>query len=629
MRTLRRASSILAVLVLSACSETAPPPAPAGSAAPIAKAPASASGGAVVKSTEAADAKLGAFAAKFLEEHLEYNPTRATEAGEHRHDARWPDLSEEGEAKELAFLKARLGELAAMKPEELGLQARVDRSLLENQIRYMLFAIEELRDAENDPLAYTRMVGDGLDPLVTREFAPLDARMADLKSRLEGVPRVVESAKKRLKKPAKVFTETAIQQNKGLVALCEHDLAETFAKVPAQKAGLEEAAKKAAAALKDFQTFLEKDLLPRSDGSFRIGRERFEKKLRFELDDPVDIDAVAKGARELLAKTQDDMLDTAREIWPSLMKDKPVPAAKTPDEKRALIRAVLDKVADDHPDNATILKESKKLLGDATAFVKDKNLVRVPDEPCEVIEMPEYRRGVAIAYCDASGPLEKKQQTFYAISPTPKDWPKKRAESFYREYNRSMLADLTIHEAMPGHFLQLMHNNTFPSKIRAVFSSGAFVEGWAVYSEWLMAKYGFGGPMVRLMRQKMVLRLSANAILDHDIHAGGMEEKDALDLMMKEAFQEEGEAVGKWRRARLSSAQLTTYYYGFTEMMRLRARHEKDPGFSERAYHDRLLGFGSPSMRAAREIMAEVSKTPGHEGGAPTKPSSSPTPSTH
>jgi uncharacterized protein (DUF885 family) len=297
------------------------------------------------------------------------------------------------------------------------------------------------------------------------------------------------------------------------------------------------------------------------------------------------------------------MAETAKELWPELMKAQPLPPSASAEERKALVRKVLNKVAEDHPNNATILKEASALLEQATKFVTEKDLVRVPKEPCRVIEMPEYRRGVSVAYCDASGPLEQKQETVYAIAPTPKEWPKKRADSFYREYNRGMLADLTIHEAMPGHFLQLMHNNRFPSKVRAVFSSGPFVEGWAVYSEWLMAKHGFGGPKVRLQRQKMVLRLAANAILDHDIHAGTMDEKAALDLMMKEAFQEEGEAVGKWKRARLSSAQLTTYYYGFTEMMKLRKAFESTPGFTERSYHDKLLGFGSPSLRATRTLM--------------------------
>jgi uncharacterized protein (DUF885 family) len=299
------------------------------------------------------------------------------------------------------------------------------------------------------------------------------------------------------------------------------------------------------------------------------------------------------------------MAETARELWPTLMAPAPLPPMGTPDERRAAVRKVLDKLADDRPDNATILKEANEWLEQATKFVREHDLVRLPTEPCKVIEMPEYRRGVAVAYCDASGPLEKKQETFYAISPTPKDWPQKRADSFYREYNRSMLADLTIHEAMPGHFLQLMHNNRFPSKIRAVFGSGAFVEGWAVYAEWLMAEHGFGGPKVRLQRQKMVLRLTANAILDHDIHAGTMDEKAALALMKDEAFQEDGEAVGKWNRARLSSAQLTTYFFGFTELLKLRRAAETQPGFSERAYHDRLLSWGSPAMKYVRQLVAK------------------------
>jgi uncharacterized protein (DUF885 family) len=552
------------------------------------------------------DAKLTAFATRFLGEFLERNPTRATDVGEHRYDGRWPDLSAEAEQEERRFVEARLGELDAIPEAELSLQRRVDRGVLENQLRYWLFTLDELKDADHDPVLYTRLVGDGLDPLVTREFAPAEERMASLRARLEGVPRIVEVAKKRLQRPAQIYTETAIQQNTGLIALCEHDLAEHFNKVPAQKAALEATAKGAAAALKDFQTFLEKELLPRSDGSFRLGRAHFEKKLRFELDDAVDVDAIAAGARALLDKTRDEMADTARELWPTLMAPAPLPPLTTPDERRAAVRKVLDKIADDHPDNATILAEASAWLEQATLFVREHDLVRLPTEPCKVIEMPEYRRGVAIAYCDASGPLEKKQETFYAIAPTPLDWPKKRVDSFYREYNRSMLADLTVHEAMPGHFLQLMHNNEFPSKLRAVFGSGAFVEGWAVYTEWVMAQHGFGGPKVRMMRQKMVLRLAANAVIDHGVHAGTMEEKDALDLMMKDAFQEEGEAVGKWKRARLSSAQLTTYYYGFTEMMKLRAAHEKDPGFTERGYHDRVVGFGSPSMRALRTILSSA-----------------------
>jgi uncharacterized protein (DUF885 family) len=599
----RAGASLIAILALAACDRGSdgatsakatgePPLATLQIPTPLAP------DGGAMKSTAPEDAAFTAFATRFLAEYLERSPVAATEAGEHRYDAKWPDVSVEGDKKDRIFYEGRLKELGGIPRDKLGEQNRVDHALLENILRGRLFALDELHEEETDPLVYTRLLGEGLDPLVTREFAPIGDRMRSLKGRLEGIPAVVAAAKARLKKPPKVFTETAIQQNQGLIALCEQGLAEHFAKVPGEKPALEVAAKAAAAALHDLQTFFEKELLPRSDADFRLGRARFEKKLRLSLDDEVDIDALAKSARALFDKVREEMAVTAKELWPTLFKD-----AKPPADKTALIQKVLEKVADDHPDNSSIVTDSKKLLEDATKFVKEHDLVRVPTEPCKVIEMPEYRRGVSIAYCDASGPLEKKPETFFAISPTPKDWPQKRAESFYREYNRSMLADLTVHEAMPGHFLQIMHNNTFRSQLRAVFGSGAFVEGWAVYGEWLMAKYGFGGPMVRLMQQKMQLRSCANAILDHDIHAGTMDEKAALDLMMKEAFQEEGEAVGKWKRARLSSAQLTTYFYGYTEMMKLREKAEKAPGFKERAYHDRLLSHGAPSMRALRGLM--------------------------
>ncbi|WP_437731345.1 DUF885 domain-containing protein [Sorangium sp. So ce1335] len=557
----------------------------------------------------AADAEqaLAAVSARVLEEYLRDEPVRATEAGDHRYDALWPDVSEQGEAARRRALEAALAELIAVPSEALGLQSRVDAAMIENQLRSALFAIDELREATWNPMVYTGLVGDGLDPLITRSFAPLEERARSLAGRLAGVPALLRTAKQRLTAaPPRIHTETAIAQNQGLIALCKGDLPALSAKVPAQRAELEAAAKAAAAALEDFQAFLEKDLLPRSNGDFRLGRARFEKKLRFALDDAtIDIDGVVKDARALLAQTHAEMLETSRELWPALFGKQPFPRAETQDEKMAAIRRVLDALAAERPTNASIVKESERLLAAATDFVRERDLVRLPDEPCRVIEMPEYRRGVAVAYCDASGPLEAKQETFFAIAPTPEDWPDARVDSFYREYNKSMLADLTVHEAMPGHFLQLMHNNRFPSKVRAVFSSGPFVEGWAVYTEWLMAHHGFGGPRVRMQRQKMVLRLSANAILDHGVHAGAMDEKEALALMTKEAFQEEGEAIGKWRRARLTSAQLTTYYHGFTEMMRLRAEHQGKPGFTERAYHDRLLSYGSPSVRHLKALLAE------------------------
>jgi len=575
----------------------AAPPAPGPAAPPpTAAAPAPAA-------APSPDQAFEAFAQQALDGYFRHAPDDATIEGEHRYDATWPDVSVEGEARYHKFLDDTRAALAGFPRDKLSAQNRIDAAILDDRLRYGVFALDELKTRDDNPQAYVGMIGDGLDPLVTREFGTLESRMTSLAGRLDGIPAIVAAAKQRLHHPARIFTETAIRQNKGLIGLVETELPAKFAEIPAQKDKLTAAAGRAAAALHELQTFLEKDLLARSDGSFRLGRERFTRKLAFELGDEVDIDAVARDARALLMQTQTEMVDTAKQIWAGDKLGK-LPKLDTPAQRRAFVKRVLDHVAADHPTNQTILADAKKWLARTTAFVRDNDLVRVPDEPVAVIEMPEYKRGVAIGYCDSSGPLEATPQTFYAIAPTPSDWPKARADSFYREYNQSMLAELTIHEAMPGHYLQLMHNNKGASKLRAVFSSGPFVEGWAVYGEWLMSEKGFGGPKVRLQRQKMVLRLTANAILDHDIHAGTMDEKAALALMKDEAFQEDGEAVAKWSRARLSSAQLTTYFYGFTELLKLRRAAETQPGFSERAYHDRLLSWGSPAIKYVRQLVA-------------------------
>jgi uncharacterized protein (DUF885 family) len=286
-----------------------------------------------------------------------------------------------------------------------------------------------------------------------------------------------------------------------------------------------------------------------------------------------------------------------------LMGKAPMPKTDTPEAKKKLVRAVLDKLAEDRPTNATILDDSTKLLRELTAFVHDHDLVGVPDEPVKVIEMPEYLRGVAIAYCEWPGALEEKGETHVAISPVPADWPEKRATSFYREYNSSMLADLIVHEAMPGHYLQAWHSHKYKALPRTVFDNGAFAEGWAVYGEWLMTAHGFGGARVRIEREKMLARVAVNAILDHDIHAGTMDEKAALDLMENEGFQEEGEAVGKWTRARVGVGQLSSYFYGYSELMKMRKIAEAQAGFSERAYHDKLLSFGAPTVHEVRAAM--------------------------
>ncbi|HVP61105.1 MAG TPA: DUF885 domain-containing protein [Myxococcaceae bacterium] len=535
----------------------------------------------------------------YLDRYLSLFPSQATLLGDHRYDGRWPDVSGDGDVQERRFEEEMLARLGGIDRSTLGPEARVDAEMLENELRFSLFSLSQLRPAEVQPRYYTGLIGEGLDPLINREFGTRASRAESLASRLDSIPALVAVARGRLTRPSRIETETAIEQTAGLLALTEKDLPAQFRDVPAVPA----AAGRAAEALHTFQSFLQQQLLPRSDGSFRLGRERFAAKLRFVLGDEVDPDSLARSARSLIDRTQEAMVDTARQVW---AEDRlgPLPPLRTPEERRAFVRRVLDHLAEQRPTSQSILGDARTWLEKATRFVREHDLVGVPDEPLRVVEMPEYRRGVAVAYCDSSGPLEPRPESFFAISPPPSDWPARRVESFFREYNASMLADLTVHEAMPGHYLQIMHSNAFPSKLRAVLASGPFVEGWAVYSEWLMASKGFGGPKVKLQQQKMVLRVAANALLDHGIHAGTMDEQQALELMTRDAFQEEGEAVGKWKRARLTSAQLSTYFYGFLEMEKLREAAQARPGFSERAYHDQLLSHGSPAPRYIRTMLS-------------------------
>jgi uncharacterized protein (DUF885 family) len=226
-----------------------------------------------------------------------------------------------------------------------------------------------------------------------------------------------------------------------------------------------------------------------------------------------------------------------------------------------------------------------------------------------VILMPEFQRGVAVAYCDSPGPLERQLETLYAISPIPDDWSEEQATSFLREYNSRAIMDVGVHEAMPGHYVQLWHSNRYPSTLRAVLGSGSFVEGWAVYAEEMMVEQGFRAddPLYKLSQLKVQLRTICNAIIDQAIHVDGMTQDEMMRLLTQTAFQEEREAAGKWRRAQVSFTQLSTYFVGFQEHLETRAEAQRRQGaaFNLKTYHDGILAFGSPPGRFARQLLLE------------------------
>lgn len=544
-----------------------------------------------------ADKMFESLAGNYIQNALEMNPEWATALGDHRYDSRMNDYSQVGIEAQRKLTMVYLDSLGSITESELSPVNRIDFDILRTNLQGQLFQIDTMREYEWNPQIYNP--GGAIYVLIAREFAPLRERLNSIRGRLGQIPGVVAAAKENLKNPTRIHTETTIDQLAGTISLIRDDLSALPGPTPEMKADLAPYQAEAIRALEEYSRWLKTDVLPRATGDFRIGDDRFRRKLAFSLESDFTKEQILSRAETDLAETQTALYETALALYPGLFSKKS--GTQPRGDHNAVIKAVLGKLADSHPTNADVVDRAKADLKEATDFVRSHNLVSVPEEPVKVIVMPEYQRGVATAYCDAPGALEKNGETFFSISPAPSSWTKQRVESYFREYNDYMLKDLTIHEGMPGHYLQLALANRFKAStmVRAIYGSGTFIEGWATYAEQFMAEQGFGGPGVKMQQLKMRLRLIINAILDQKIHTAGMTESEAMDLMMKEGYQEEGEAAGKWRRACLTSTQLSTYYVGNLELNRIRAAYISKHGQSATlaGMHDAMLSFGSPAPK--------------------------------
>jgi len=551
-----------------------------------------------------ATAQFRRLAEDYLDDLARRHPDTASELGDHRFDDQLPDHGQaalDDERRALDAFAARLTgiDLAAVDPE-----LRVDAAVLGGDVARRLFAVEELREHTWNPLLANP--GQAIYALLARDYAPLPDRLRALAGRLTAVPAALAAARDALGRMPRVHLETAIAQFDGTIGLVTEEVnaalrqaaaAPAAAGAAAVTADVDRARPAALAALAEHRDWLSGRLTgddPATGGAGfadpRLGPELFSRKLSLAL-------SAASDSGTILARAEADLNRLAGEIT-----EVAAGLGGTPAEVLARLGAAA-------PDEATILAFCADALAAQTAFVRDHDLVTLYDDPVEVIDMPEINRGIAVAYCDPPGPLEPVPgATFIAVSPTPKDWPAERVASFYREYNRHMVHNLMVHEAMPGHYLQLQHSRRFTgaTALRAALWSGPFVEGWAVYTEELMAAHGYPGEndptAVRMQQLKMQLRMVINAILDARVHAHGMTEAQAMELMTGRGFQEVGEAAGKWRRAQLTSAQLSTYYVGYTEVADL-AAELLGRGMTERAAHDSMLAHGSPPVRLLRTLV--------------------------
>jgi len=494
--------------------------------------------------------------------------------------------------------------------EALSRANQVDYELLRIDIAARLWSLETLQEWAWNPLYYVRIAGNSMFSLASRDFAPLDERMTNAASRLEQFPRFLEQARASIQpeRVPKIHAETAIAQNLGVVSIIENMIIPDMGKLgDTTRARLEAAIEIAKDALADHQTWLEEELLPRAAGDFRIGTDLFDRKLAFALDSPLSRKEVVARAEAAYESVRNQMYEVSKEVYAV---DHPYTAfPDVPDEayKQVIIRSALEKAYQVLPPRDGIVELARQQMQQATDFVVERNIVTMPDEPVEITVMPEFRRGTTAAFLVPPGPLDKGQSTFYEVSPLPSDWSEEKVQSFLREYNELSIQMLTIHEGVPGHYLQLALSNRYPSTLRGVLQSGPMIEGWAVYTEGVMVDEGYqdNDPLQRLIMLKWRLRAITNAIIDTAIHVDGMTRDEAMKLMIEGGFQEEREAAMKWIRAQLTSAQLSTYFVGYQEWVELRKEVEQAWGdeFTLRRYHDQVLSYGSPPIRYIRALI--------------------------
>ncbi|MBP8097796.1 MAG: DUF885 domain-containing protein [Arenimonas sp.] len=590
---------ILASLALTACKPNQPATVETAAPAPVA-----------APTVSAADTQFGELSARWLDGAMRLSPVSATQTGDHRFDGELDDLSAEGRAKSLDFSRSLLGELEKIDRTTLSRENQVDASVLRNQLRYDVWSAESLQGWAWDPMLYSQLAGGSLYTLLARDFAPMPDRLRNATARMEKLPTLFAQMRANLD-PARVPTvhaETVARQNKGVLSLIDELIVPHAGELPeADRKRLDAAIVALRKAVDEHQAWLDKTLVPNAKGDFRIGQKLYDEKLAFALDSPLGRAEIRKRAEAELTRVRAEMYTVARGVLAGKPGAPETPEAPSPGQQQAAIQAALELAYADRPTRDKVVETAETTLASATEFVRQKDFITLPDAPVKIIPMPEFQRGVTVAYCDSPGPLDKSLDTFYAVSPIPDDWTDKQTTSYLREYNTRSIDELSIHEAMPGHYVQIWHSNKYPSVLRAVLSSGSFVEGWAVYAEKVMREQGYrdNDPLYHLIQLKWYLRGISNAILDQAIHVDGMSRDDAMKLMTQDTFQEEREAAGKWVRAQLSSTQLPTYFVGAQEHFDLRKAVEARDGdkFDLKNYHDTVLSFGSPSGRYVRNLM--------------------------
>jgi len=570
---------------------------------------------------------FSALADRFVKESLALSPVSASYAGYHKHPGKKPgetieldalldDVSAAGFAEQRRFYAEWRDRFRKEAPaKSLGMQDAADYRLIDDQIERNLLELDRIENYKHNPTVFVELIGNGLFLPLSQEYAPKETRVGHVLSRIDQIPRFLEQAAQVLVDADPIFIKVAAEENEGNLELVEKTVAVEIPEGSPLRARYDQVAPRAVAAIKGFNRWMQEDLGKRpTTRTWRLGKEWYDPKFKLVMEAPVTPEQILADAEREMAEVRAEMLRLATPLHKEMYADHTDHGDVSGTERENLvIGEVLRRISDDHPKRDELMDAVKKDLGAITAFIRDKKLVSLSErQNLKVIPTPPFMRGIySVAGFAGPPPLEPTAEAQYWVTPIDPSVPDEKAESKLREYNDWVLKWLTIHEALPGHYVQFEHANDVqpPNRrvLRALFGNGAYVEGWAEYIAQVMMDAGFADndPRFRLSMRKLRLRLLANAILDVRMQTMGMTDEQAMELMTKQAFQTQAEAEGKLQRAKLSSTQLPTYYVGLRAWQELRKKYEAKKGrdFDMLAYHDLVLGQGALPFDALETIV--------------------------
>jgi len=554
------------------------------------------------------DARFEKFKKEFMEKFWQANPTYALYSGYYKYDDQLVIPNKQDLERSLEFIESTNKNLDQFDQTKLDNNNASDFYIIKRQLQSYLWYLTEFKSGEWNPSNYNVAGAFGL--ILNTEYKSLDERLRTIATRLTNIPAYYKVAQENITTPTLEHTTLAIQQNKGALGVFETDIPKSLAKSTLSESEKLEMAVKldsAVKAINRYLVWLEQKKAQITDGGardFRIGEVLYEQKFKHDIVTDFSAKELFQKANEAKQALHQRMTEITKSLWPKYF-----PETAFPKNELLAVKKLIDHLSVKHIDRENFVNEVKRQIPILQDYIKQADLLDMdPSRPLVVRETPEYQRGIAGASVNSPGPYDATANTYYNVTPLDSYTPE-QAESYLREYNHWILQILNIHEALPGHYVQLVHANKSPSLIKSIFGNGAMIEGWAVYSERMMLESGYGNqePELWLMYSKWNLRVVVNTILDYSVQVLGMSKEDALNLLMNEAFQERTEAEGKWRRATLSQVQLTSYFNGYSEIYEFREAVKKAKGkdFDLKAFHNEFLSYGSAPVPIIKKLMLQ------------------------